>query len=294
MSILTKIFVVLVMVLSVLLVALVVPFVVNTDTYKAKWQQARAEKIIAQANASNREADLAAKIQSFEQQRSNLQDQISRLQSQLNERNSTIENQQGQLIELQNANEDVRGQLAQLSTGLKQATQINSMLQEEVRTRREQMLELQTRNVELNDKLRETKTQVETLTRQVRLLKEKNQDLASRNEELTDKLESARVAAGPGEGKGPMRLAGTAEFEPETAIRGSVTDVRKAGEETFIALNIGGNDNVEQGMRFMIHRGDRFLGNAVVTKVDANSAAARVTLQRGEITTDAEVLAGGG
>ena len=45
-------------------------------------------------------------------------------------------------------------------------------------------------------------------------------------------------------------------------------------------------------MRFMIHQGNVYLGDAVVSMVDLNSSIAEVTLQAGEITPNDEVLAG--
>ena len=57
-SILTKIFVVLVMVLSVLLVALVVPYVMNTQTYKTQYESETARRTVAEFNAAQRESTL--------------------------------------------------------------------------------------------------------------------------------------------------------------------------------------------------------------------------------------------
>jgi cell shape-determining protein MreC len=147
--------------------------------------------------------------------------------------------------------------------------------------------------VELSDSLREKTAQVETLNRQVRLLKEENQQLAQRNEELEERAESGpQVASGEGSG-GSTQFADMEGFEPENVIRGRVTNTLQRGNDQFIALNVGTNDRVRKGMQFMIHRGDQFLGNAVVIEPDQNQSIARVTLQKGEITRDAQVQTGG-
>jgi predicted nucleic acid-binding Zn-ribbon protein len=283
MSLFTKIFIVLVMVLSVLLVALVVPFVVNTDTYKAKWRDETSRRQVAEFNAAARENDLATFINTLNETIRQRDDQIARLQASVNTKDTEIQNLQAEVIQLQNANQDVRAQLARLSTGLQQQTQINGMLQDEIKDRREKMLVLQTRNVELNDKVRELLTTVDTLTSQVRLQKEQYADLRSQNEELERKLEAAGPKVAQSQG---------VAFDPKVAIRGLVTDVRPVGDDTLIALNVGSNDGVRENMRFMLHRGDKFLGNAVIVKLDTNSCAARVTLKRGEISANDEALAG--
>lgn len=294
MSIFTKIFVVLVMVLSVLLAALVVPFVVNTETYREKFLSVQSQLEVQKYNAMNRESDLAAQIQSkidlFEAQK----DESARLQAELNSRDTTIQGLQAQVIQLQNANADVRGQLARLSTGLDQATQINAMLQEEIKDRRDKMLTLQTRGIELTESLRDRTTQVDTLVRQVRLLKEQQEDLTTQNERLVAKVDSlSQYAEKSTDLPGTLTMkVGPGTTKTSTTIRGMVTDVKQIGDDQFIAINVGANDKVAEGMKFMIHKGDTYLGDAVITQVDLNSSAGRVTLKRGEITPNAEVLTG--
>lgn len=294
MSIFTKIFVVLVMVLSVLLAALVVPFVVNTDNYREKWQNVQSQLNVQKYNAADREADLAQDIQKKNEMIKTYEDQVARLQAEVNNRDTQIQNLQAQVISLQNANSDVRGQLARLSTGLEQATQINEMLQSEVKNRREKMLTLQTQNIELTESLRDRTTQVDTLVRQVRLLKEQQEDLATQNERLSTTVASLQQYADKAEDlPGKLKSKLDTGVRPPVTIRGVVTDVKQIGDDQFVALNVGANDKVAEGMKFMIHRGDQYLGDVVVTQVDLNTSAGRVTLKKGEITANAEVMAGG-
>ncbi|QNN25289.1 hypothetical protein HED60_24405 [Planctomycetales bacterium ZRK34] len=293
MSIFTKIFVVLVMVLSVLLAALVVPFVVNTDTYRENYLNAQSQLEVQKYNAANRENDLSAQIQDKVELINQHKDEIARLQAELNSRDTQIQGLQAQVIQLQNANADVRGQLARLSTGLDQATQINAMLQEEIKDRRDKMLTLQTRGIELTESLRDRTTQVDTLVRQVRLLKEQQEDLTTQNETLVAKVESlAQYADKAPATAGGLDMKVGPGSPSSTTIRGMITDVKQIGDDQFIAINVGANDKVAEGMKFMIHQGDTYLGDAVITQVDLNSAAGRVTLKRGEISPNSEVLAG--
>ena len=295
MSTFTKIFVVLDMLLAVLLVALVVPFVVNTETYKAKYQDEVAQRVVAETNAAAREADITSQIQQANAQKSELRNRISQLQNELNDRESEIQELTATKVALENANQDVRGRLADLSSSLKVAEESKSMLQEEVKNRREEMIDLQTRVVELSDSIRERTAQVETLNRQVRLLKEENQALAQRNEELQQQAESGtRVASASGDGSGQVSMTQAEGFEPETVIRGRVKGTREIQDgEQFISLDVGSNDQVRKDMKFIVHRGSQFLGNAVVIEVDNTQSIARVTLQSGEITSGAQVQAGG-
>ncbi len=142
MSIFTKILVVLVMILAVLLSALVVPFVVNTDTFKQRWLDAEARARVAEVNAAQRESDLGTTLQSLNEKISNLQNDSKALLAQISVKDTRIQEQQARVIELQSSEADVRSELARLGTGLKQATQINEMLQTEIKAlRRDQMLQ---------------------------------------------------------------------------------------------------------------------------------------------------------
>lgn len=285
MSIFTKIFVVLVMVLSVLLVAMVVPFVVNSNTYKADYQAERAQRLVAQSSAAELEAAVTAAMSDRNEQMNQLNDRIVQLQNELNNRDSIVQDQRAELIALRSASGDIRAELSRLSSGFDQAMQINASLQEEVRDRRDRMITLNTRAVEISDELRASATEVDTLERQVRLLQEQNADISQQNEEIIAQLQASGVNLADASGSQP--------FEAEVPIRGRITRVQDIGEETFVALNVGRNDNVSEGMRFMVHRGNEFLGNVVVNRVDENSSAGRVTLRRGEISTDAQVQSGG-
>ncbi|MBI1368909.1 MAG: hypothetical protein GC162_09685 [Planctomycetes bacterium] len=293
MSIFTKIFVVLVMVLSVLLAALIVPFVVNTDTYKTKWLDVQSQLEVQKYNAANRENDLAALLTAKNTEIENHKNEVARLQAEINSRDTNLQNLQANIITLENANADVRGQLARLSTGLDQATQINGMLQDEIKDRREAMLRLQTRNIELSDNLRDRTTQVDTLVRQVKLLKEQQTDLAGQNEKLVAKVDAIQTSMPAKSGTSPLDIIKNPGTNPNVPIHGLVTDVRQIGDDQFVAINVGLNDKVTEGMKFMVYKGDTFLANLIITQVDLNSAAGRVTLKRGDIQANNEVLAGG-
>ncbi len=281
MSIFTKIFIVLVMVLSVLLAALSTVYVANVDSYKTKYNDEKHRREVSDANAAVREGDLADKLNAIQSKLDSAEGEVSRAKSIVNTKDRDLESVKGELIAAQTANADVRGQLARLSSALDQSQKILGLTEAEVKQRREEMLKLQFRNVELNDKVQELSTQGETLIRQVRLLKEQVADLENQNQEL--------VKSGGGK-KGTVDVVTPA---PGVTIHGTVTDVQKIGDATFVALNVGTNDGVREGMKFLIHQGDKYLGDVTIQKTDLNTAAGRVVLSKGEITAGAEAMTGG-
>jgi len=231
---------------------------------------------------------MAQQFNSLNEEKTQLQTEIKEIRAQLNIKDKSIQEQQAEIIELQNSEADVRGQLARLGTGLKQATQINEMLQNEIKARREQMLRLQVRNIELADALRDKTTESNTLLAQVRLNKEQISNLQKTNEDLENRSGNGRRSADP------PRAALMPKVVSKTVIRGRVTDVKKQDDSLYVAVNVGAEDKVKAGMLFMIHDGDRYIGDVLITKVDSNSAAGRVTIERGKIERNMEVRTGRG
>ncbi len=286
MSIFTKILVVLVMVLAVLLSALVVPFVVNTDTFKQRWLDAEGRAKVAEVNAAQREADLATTLQSLNEKISQLQNENKALLAQISVKDTRIQEQQARVIELQSSEADVRSELARLGTGLKQASQINEMLQTEIKARRDQQLRLEIRSIELADSLRDKSTESDTLLAQVRLAKEQISALHKQNEELESRSGNMLQSEDPG----LQELMPT--VVARTPILGRVTGVKQQDDHLYVAINVGAEDQVKAGMLFMIHSGDAYVGDVLITKVDSNSAAGRVTIRRGTIERNMEVRTG--
>ena len=73
-----------------------------------------------------------------------------------------------------------------------------------------------------------------------------------------------------------------APFEPATPIQGKVSRVAKVEGDTFVEINVGKNDGVQPNMRFLIHRGDQYLGSLVISYVDSNASSGRMSLEKGD------------
>lgn len=289
MSILTRIFVVLNMILAVALTALVVPFVLNTNTYKEDYQSERARRIVAEQTAKTEQSRVSSLIANANKVADEFKSEVESLTAQNNLLSTEVQTLKADLIQSQNANADVRSQLARLSTSVEQLSKINDLLQAEVKDRRERALELQMKLVDTADQLRQRLTEVEVLTLQVRrdseVKKELNDEISRISEQL-DVLRSQLPADVADNKKDMVRP------DPKFAIRGRVTDVRKVDSEVFVAINVGANDLVKEGMKFMVHDGENYLGDVLVTKVDQDESAGRVVLSRGEIKTNAQIYSG--
>ncbi len=281
MSILTKLFVVLATVLSLLLVALLVPFVQNSTTLKQQFDEVKTQRDVAQMQARTDAAELVraqdvltTATSRFEKEKQELIVQNDNLLTELSQKQDDLVSTRADLKQAQ-------ARQRELTSAQEQSAKIIAMLNDEVKTRRTDNLDLRTKNIALSNRVNELQTQNETLVQQIRLVKEQMFALQNEMEQAAEAVQSTAA---------PTEAAPVAADRP---VRGMITDVRQVGEVTFVALNVGTNDQVRQGMEFMIHEGNRFMGNIVITKVDLNSAAGRVTLAQGPIKAEQEVLTGG-
>ncbi len=292
MSLLTKIFVVIVTVLALLIPPLLVANVKSANAYKTRYMEVDQELAAARNTAKLREADLDKLRRDTADQVQELNEQIAELETRNAESRAQLRQKEVTLVETTNQLNDVRARLGDLSSALDTQSKIIDDLKEEVASRRDQTLELERKNIELNDELQDTQTQLATAIQQIRQYREQISELTDANQKLAEKVEQAsaggQVASATGAQQPQVSMA------MEQPVRGIITDIIRQESEMLAAVNVGSNDNVSEGMEFIIYEDGQFKGNLTITKVDMNSAAGVVTLARGEIRPNMQVLTGAG
>jgi len=123
-----------------------------------------------------------------------------------------------------------------------------------------------------------------------RVMKE-NSDLNLRNDELATKLEQAGRAIDrlkeqlveankPASAAQAGNIGGTTTLSVGLAspvpINGKVTAVQTNNGNTYLALSLGERDNIQVGTRFTISRGAKYVGDAIVERVEADQSVAKV------------------
>ena len=290
MGVLTKVFIVLVAVLSVLLGTLTVTFVANTENYRQQLENALTYKAAAEETARLRQNELSAaqsndseRIALLKGQAENLITQLNQLTQELAESKARAQNESAKLSKFE-------ADWSRLTAANQQHAQITKELQSELRERREQMVDQQTRTIQLADRNNELEGQLAALTRQVRRVHEKMTNLQEENTQLTGKL-----AQLPPQWQARLLSEQTvaAPFVPETPIRGQITQIEQHEGESFVQIDVGSNDGVQSNMKFLVHRGSQFLGTLVITNVDTQNSAGRIELLQGTVAVGDAVLTGG-
>ena len=264
---------------------------VNSENYKQQLDDAIVANAAAEELARLRQNELNAaqsneseKITFLRAQAENLVTQINLLTQQLAQSEARVQAESSKLAKYE-------ADWSRLTAANQQYAQITKGIQAELKERREKMVGQQTRSIQLADRNNELESQLGALTRQVRRVHEQLTELQDRNVDLERKL--AQLPPQIRDKLFAAEETAAAPFVPETPIRGRITRIEKYEDETFVQINVGTNDGVATNMKFLIHRGNQFLGTLIITKIDAQSSAGRIQLLQGQVVVGNLVLTGG-
>ena len=292
---LTKVFVVLVTILSVVLVALIVPFVANTENYRQKVQDANTQLALANQKASLKQNEVEAAAARSAEEISKLKAEVAQLTSRITSLTSSLAQAENEVLTQRTRNAQTTAQLNVLTAANKQHADITAALQKELNERRTETVTLQTRLIELSRRNNDLEEQSNTLARSVRHSQEQMTGLEEEVRKLDQLIQ--RLPADQRRqllsGGQEQAVAGNQPFVPSMSIRGAVTAVEKRLDDTFVQVNVGSRDGVEPNMKFWVHRGEQFIGTLVITRVDAGVAAGRMQLLQGQVAQGDLILTGG-
>lgn len=281
MSVLTKALVVLVTIFSIVLVALVVPYVANQQNYQEQLQNEQSSRQAAEAAARVAQSQIQAAQEKRDELVVQLQTQLQASAAQINTLQRELAAAQAQAQQDSNDLERLRADQSRLSAANQQLSGLLDSVRAELTERRTKTVEMERRLIEATNQIHELNSQLETANVAVRRLRE---DLAAREQSLQELQD--RIARLPPETRSQLTATadtGSAPFMPENPILGQVQKVEDMAGQAFVQLNIGRRDHVAENMKFIVYRGQQFLGTAVVTLVDEGSSVAKVVLQQSPI-----------
>lgn len=277
---LTKIFIVIQALLSVLVAALTIPMAVNEDTWKTRYDDASSQRESADQSLQIKIAEMNDLNADHQQQLLGLRGQMTTLQGQLESKNTDIADLRSRLANAQQASAEVAARIDTLTaTAQTQATIIDNQSQEITR-RRDESLKLQRQAIELEDQLRDTTTKLSVALDAQRILQE-------RIAEMERQMSGAPVQVTTGNNMPPMNAP--------AGLRGRVLNVQPGAGDTRLAeIDLGSRDGLIDNMKFIIHRNGQFQGNLILTRVDINRSVGRIELEQGSVMSGDMVVAPGG
>lgn len=285
MGIITKVFIVLMTVLSIAFVMVTVAHVAQEVQWRSLALDYQSAANMADAALRQERAVAAAEKLAFQQKIAEL---TRRLEAQADALRQAQAERDTALADLEAA----RGQIQNKDLAL---TSLTGMLQTvsteaaELRKQRndleKQLLAVQSRNIDLSDRNRELSTQVLTMAEQIRQLQQLN---AAKDEEIKrlQRIAGGAEVAEPTIVGRPLETARAVSPVAPRAIRGHIKEVH--GD--VASITVGSTDGVAPGMRFIVYRGSQYLGELVVSDVEPEEAAGALENVQDQIRAGDRVL----
>jgi hypothetical protein len=267
---LTKTFVVLLVILSMLLSAATIVFVNanvarNTELQSAKERLAAAEQRNAQLGNESAAAQriLEDNLQNQAQQNEQLKQQINNINAQLVDRATQLGQAQSQIAMMS-------ADVTRLTEGLQASERTKAALHEQNNQLRQTNDARLTENTQLNQRVNELTSTLEQTEAARRNLAEQLAEARNRAEQMGAQLK------GVGLSTEQLAAAGT-RVAPQ--VSGQVREVRPIAGIPYATISIGSNDGVRRGMEFRVvnpQTGD-FLGMLTVESVELNESTGRLS-----------------
>ena len=268
MSPITKAFVVLHVILSMLLTAGVVVFVNRVDDYKKIVADEKGKGELLKRAAETATANETSAKEALNLAQQQLSTQTAAAQKERAEAAAALLGKNTELADLQKQLAISMATSAQLGAGMAASQAAQNQLNTQIAEARATVDDLQKKKVELD-------TAIADLTNQRDILEKQRRDLAERAEAIEADFAKARIA---------MEKAGIQwgpKINPDWTsppINGIVREVRVIEQVPYATISVGSADAVTKGMKFRVidrSKGE-FLGLLTVESVEANEASGRL------------------
>jgi hypothetical protein len=284
-SALTKIFVVLNVILSIVLTAGMVVWVNRTQNFVKAQNDMKAKLAAVTADASS-SRDQAALISATKtQMQAQLQAQINAKQQETDQLHQLVTDRDTQIAQLNN-------NLAQTTAAQKSATDALTVAQKTVDSTNQQIADLRKNDLDLEKRIAEQSFAIndwtnkyEVTNRQWRDAEEQVAQLQSDNRKYQETLHKAGIT--------DASSVHTINGEPLVRVEGIVQSKQNIGGVPYATISVGSADQVTAGMQFKVidpNARDPFLGYLIVDRVEPNQAIGHLTGPRiNDVRIGAEV-----
>lgn len=270
MSPLTKLFVVLLVVLSLLTTAATVVYVNKEDVQKTTLANVQAQLNGAQAAAQAARDELTAAQQNLQNVQAQANQSAQAATTDINNRQQEISKLQVELAKGQSQQATQQLDISRLTEALNASQASTTALQTEVARLRSSNDNLVRQASDLNGSVSDLTARLEVTERERRLLAEQLTQASGENQRLSQIIRGANLS--PGQADTAVARSGL------PAINGVIRDKRTIAGQEYATISVGTADGVQRGMEFKVldRQNGNFLGTLVVDSVEPNEATGRL------------------
>jgi uncharacterized protein (DUF3084 family) len=287
-SALTKTFILLHVVMSMILAAGLIVFVNRVDDFQKTAQAQKNTLQLAEQRATESQAELATVRSSMANVQQTSQARVQQMQDQMAQRDREVLELRGQLAEAQAQAASAQAALTSANEALKVAQQNQGTLQG-------QLAQLRTTHDKLMQQFTEANLGINDLNARLQQTERQRRDLAEQLAAITEQVENRGAdAARTDAGIRGAQPAGGRLANPNLNINGVVREKRMIAGVPYASISIGSADAVTKGMRLRVlggRNGQEFLGYVDVTSVEPDEAFGRLSGPRiNEVTANSQVV----
>jgi len=286
-SVLTKILALLVSLLAIFLCGVVVVFVTSSNNWR---QAAQTNETLANAAQVQAAAAENAKQRQSERDKAMIESQNEMIRVLLEENSVLAQQLQTETEQKTAAKKSAETAItvsASLSTTIDNLRSTREFVQQKLESSQGSQLRAEAQVVELNQELDRTRATLGQLKEIGRRSLEQIRNLEEDNANLRQRLEDVKLASSEVRIEGDQ-VKQTVRVSSRVPIRGEIKDIR----DDRASISIGSSSGVRENMEFNVIRGREFLGNLLVTHVEASQAAGTLIRQKGAIVKGDKVSTG--
>ncbi len=292
MHVLTKIFIVLVSMLSVLLVPLVVAYAHNEANFKEKYVQADLKAATANKRLEEEQRSSQVALAHKDQELAELNNANSSLSKDLDRSQAEARKLESQLVRSEKLQANIESRLAVLASSIQASQKLTDNLVGELRAVRSDAAADAKRVIDLDERLRDLDAQNAVNVQARRALQEELQQL---REELATAM---RDVSSYQQKFGTLITAGDELSPPLGDLDATIVNVRRGQDQALAVINAGTRDGIEKGWVMTVARGGSFIATLRIIEVDINRATGVLELEdiqnRGEVQPGDRVMSRSG
>jgi len=263
MSGLGKIFVVLNLVFSLVIVGAAAAYLSNADDWKTKFEELQGNYTKATEAKDQAESELQAGKRSFAEELTAKRTEIEDLKLRADEATNQLKSQRVDNQQLRDDVTKINTTLQQFQSTINEITSRNNELVDQNTQLRSETLDAQDQKREAEDNLQRAEDELQRSQDQIKELEMKVQDLEQEKEKLSSILDVAKSSG--------FDLSSVVAMPEISAFVENVNN-----EEGFVILSAGADKKVERGYTFQIYREDQYVGEVLVDDVYPDRCAARI------------------
>jgi regulator of replication initiation timing len=273
----TKIFIILVCLFAFIFTPMAIQFAAQTHDWKQLAQDFANDWETAEAEVRGVKAAAASQIEHYKTLRNQVADRLQDAEDRLGELNQQLTNLTGEYdrLKLEHGSLKTASELQNATMAI--LARHNDEMKKNITSLVSRELDLQTRNAQLNDRVKELTAQAVVLTQQ---LNQKLQQMAAcRDENETLRQQANLGRAGEFLSLGPSPSARASEAPARSPVRGRV----KAVEGNLATIDVGSASGVTPGMTMVVMRdGDYICDLQITSEVTPSEAVGEIKRETGK------------